>query len=152
MDRKYRQRGYMDGDRDDDRSRGKTAPRKQLTKEERIQQRSLRHAMDREAREVMRCHVCGRSVFDLGTIGRETACPHCNAALHCCRTCVHFDSAARWQCRVPIQQAVPDKNKANECSEYSPRLVLDATGRRSSGPAGGRAGDARSQFEDLFKS
>ena len=70
MERKYRQSGYMDSERSDDRSRSNPAPRKQLTKEERIQKRSLRHAMDREANEVLRCHVCGRGVFDLGTIGK----------------------------------------------------------------------------------
>jgi hypothetical protein len=153
MDRKYRQSGYMDHGRDDDRPRSRTQQRKPLTREERIQKKSLRHAIDREAREVLRCHVCGRSIFDFGSMGQTASCPHCDAALHCCRTCKSFDSSARWQCRATIEQAVADKNKANDCSSYAPRLVLDSTGRRSVKPAGnGRGGDARSQFEDLFKS
>jgi hypothetical protein len=142
----------MDDRRDDDRPRSQSPRRNQLTQEERIQKRSLRHAIDREAKEVLRCHVCGRSVFDLGTITRTTACPHCSAALHCCRTCTHFDSGARWQCRAEIEQPVSDKSKANQCKLYSPRLVLDVTGRRSTGSGGGKGGDARSRFEDLFKS
>jgi len=149
MSRKYRHQGYRDSEREE-RSRDKPPPRKELTKEERIQRRSMRHAIDREANEVVRCPNCGRNAQSLGAITPQTACPHCNAPMHCCRTCRQFDSAARWQCRAEIVAPVGDKTKANDCAEYSPRLVLDVTGRRTgSGP--GSSGDARSQFESLFK-
>jgi hypothetical protein len=148
MSRKYRQQGYQDSDRDDRRRREKPPQRNNLTKEERIQRRSLRHAIDRDANAVVRCHNCGRNAQELGTITRETGCPHCNAPLHCCRTCENFDSAARWQCRAEITEAVSNKNDANDCAEYRPRLVLDVTGRRS---ASGKSGDPRSQFDSLFK-
>ncbi|NIV50115.1 MAG: hypothetical protein GWN46_26660, partial [Gammaproteobacteria bacterium] len=51
MSRKYRQPGYQDSDRDQDRGGGgrSDAPRRELTREERIQKKSLRHAIDREA-------------------------------------------------------------------------------------------------------
>jgi hypothetical protein len=152
MNRKYRQRGYQEGDRDDDRSKRSAPQRKQLSPEERLHRKGMRHAIDRDAREVLRCHVCGRGISEFGTIGVTSACPHCEAALHCCRTCAHFDSAARWQCRAEIDEPVSDKNKANRCSAYAPRLVLDSTGRRTSAPSGAKGGgDPRSQFEDLFK-
>ena len=156
MERKYRQRGYMDDDRPEERSRPKSPPTQQLTPEERIQRKSLRHAIDREAREVLRCQVCGKGISDFGTISESSACPHCGAALHCCRTCTSFDSAARWQCRAEIPEPIPDKNKANGCEHYAPRLVLDSTGRRSAGGSDGGGGrpsssDPRSQFENLFK-
>jgi hypothetical protein len=151
MDRKYRQRGYMDGDGQDERSRSNAPARKPLTAEERIQRKSLRHAIDREAREVLRCHACGKGISDFGTIGVSSVCPFCDAALHCCRNCSNFDSAARWECRAEIPQPVGDKNKANDCAAYAPRLVLDATGRRSAPAGGGKSGDPRSQFESLFK-
>lgn len=147
MSRKYRHRGYRDSERED-RGRPKGQPRKDLTSEERIQRRSLRHAIDREAREVVRCHNCGRSVESSGAITADTGCPHCNAPLHCCRTCRNFDTAARHQCTVEISEPVGDKNKANGCPEYRPRLVLDSTGRRS---GSGKSGDPRSQFDNLFK-
>ena len=150
MNRKYRHQGYRDSDREERTRDKKAPPRKELTKEERIQRRSMRHAIDREAKEVVRCPNCGRNAQSLGAITEETACPHCNAPMHCCRTCRQFDSAARWQCRAEITAAVGDKNKANDCAQYSPLLVLDVTGRRTgSGP--GSSGDARSQFESLFK-
>ena len=146
MSPKYRHRGYRDSEREE-RDRPK-APVNNLTPEERIQRRSLRHAIDREANEILRCHNCGRTLQNLGTITEKTACPHCNAALHCCRTCRHFDTAARHQCRAEIVEPVGDKNKANRCPEYQARLVLDVTGRRSGTP---KSNDPRSAFENLFK-
>jgi len=148
---KYRQPGYQDSDRDKSKRDGRPPPaRDNLTREERIQRRSLRHATAQEANEVIRCHHCGRSVQNFGTIGPESTCTHCNARLHCCRTCRQFDSAARWQCRAEITQAIGDKNKANDCGLYAPRIVLDATGRRS-GNAATPSGDPKEQFESLFK-
>jgi hypothetical protein len=151
MSRKYRQPGYQDSDRDDHRGEGRPAPARELTEEERIQRRSLRHATAREANEVIRCHQCGRNVQNFGTIAPDTTCPHCAAPLHCCRSCRHFDSGARWQCRAPIAQAVPDKSKANACGHYAPRIVLDTTGRRSAPDAPAASSDPKGQFESLFK-
>ena len=144
---KYRQHGYQDSDWEG-RERPRSAPRTELTSEERIQKRSLRHAIDRAAKEVLRCHNCGRNVQDFGVIASESACPHCAAPLHCCRTCVHFDTSSRWQCRTTIKARVVAKSKSNSCTEYRARLVLDVTGRRS--PVS-RSNDPKSQFEDLFK-
>jgi hypothetical protein len=149
---KYRQRGYRESERRDERDqRPPPQQRQQLTEEERIQRRSMRKATSREANEVVRCHVCGRNVDDGGTIGLESRCPHCSAPLHCCRACAHFDTAARWQCRTEIKAAVPDKTKPNTCRLFRPRLVLDFTGRRGSGQRGAAASDPRAQFESLFK-
>lgn len=144
---KYRHSGYQDSDRDDREREKKPPARDRLTTEERIQQRSLRKATNREAHEVVRCGTCGRNVEDIGAIVTASTCPHCRAALHCCRACNHFDSSARWQCRAKITEAVMDKGKANRCGQFQPRLVLDATGRRSTP----KSNDPRAQFEDLFK-
>jgi hypothetical protein len=151
VSRKYRQQGYQDSDRDREQERPRQDPRRDLTREERIQKRSLRHAIDREANEVVRCHVCGRNVDAFGTIELDTSCPHCSAPLHCCRTCQHFDSGARHQCRADIEKPIGDKTKANRCGQYAARLVLDVTGRRSRSGGGRGSGDPRSQFENLFK-
>jgi hypothetical protein len=150
MSRKYRHQGYQDAEREQRPAGPNQPPDRGLTREERIQRRSLRHAMDREAREVIRCHVCGRSNQQVHVIDADTACPYCRAALHCCRTCRDFDSAARWQCHAEIAAAVSDKTKANTCGQYSPLLVLDSTGKRSGNTA--RAdGGPREAFENLFK-
>ena len=149
MTRKYRQQGYQSLG-DDSRRENRPAARQELTTEEKIQRRSLRHATAREANEVIRCHHCGCNVQNFGTIDPRTACPHCNARLHCCRTCLHFDSGARWQCRAEIPLAIADKSSANECDVYGPRIVLDTTGRRSGG-AMPSSDDPKAQFDNLFK-
>jgi hypothetical protein len=149
MSRKYRHQGYMDSGRDDDRGRPAAPQRRDLTTEERIHRRGLRHAVDRDAKAIIRCHSCGRSLQNLAVIEPDTNCPHCKSPLHCCRTCREFDSGARWQCRAAIQKPVANKGEHNDCPQYAPRLVLDSTGKRSSSPDG--SGDAREQFDNLFK-
>ena len=149
MSRKYRHQGYMDSERKNRESGPDQPSSRDLTTEERIQRRSMRHAIDREAREVIRCHVCGRGTQGFDIIAPDTACPSCRAPLHCCRTCRQFDSAARRQCRAEITEAVGDKSKANGCAQYAALLVLDSTGRRSNTPNG--SGGPREQFENLFK-
>jgi hypothetical protein len=149
MDRKYGHKGYQDSsreDRDRDRKRPPVTP---LTPEERAQQRSLRHAVQREANEVLRCPNCGKNVAASGAIAQDTRCPHCAAPLHACRACRHFDSSARWECRAPITVHVPDKASANTCASFAARLVLDATGKRTG--TSGSSNDPKSQFENLFK-
>ena len=154
MNRKYNHRGYQDVDRDREQDRGKPRTPRQdnLTKEERIQQRSVRrHSIDRDANAVLRCHHCGRNVQSENGITKDANCPHCASPLHCCRTCTHFDSSARWQCRAEIEKSVGDKNKANDCGLYAARMVLDVTGRRTAKKVSGGSNDPKSAFENLFK-
>lgn len=157
MSQKYRHRGYRDSERED-RADSRPPVRRTLTTEERLHRKGLRHALDREANLVVRCHQCGTGTQNYGTIGFDTTCTRCQSPLHSCRTCKHFDVSARWQCRASIEKAIGDKISANRCSEYAPRLVLDATGRRTQpgpGPANGTpkrgGGGAREAFENLFK-
>lgn len=155
MAMKYRQHGYKDSEHEDDRDKPRQPRRDNLTQEEKYQRRSLRHATNREANEVVRCPTCGRGIDGSGAIMSDTTCPHCQAAIHCCRACRHFDSGTRFQCRAEITERVDDKNRANQCSHYEPRLVLDSTGRRAVTPTAGgsrpSSNDPKSQFENLFK-
>lgn len=152
MSRKYRQQGYMESDRRDDRGgeRRKPPPRKKpLTPEERAQRHGTRRATQREVNEVVRCPTCGSNVQAVGAIIPETICPKCKQPLHCCRACRNFDSAARWECRADIKERIGDKLKLNQCELYVPRLVLDATGKRVNAPA---PNDPKARFDSLFKS
>ena len=81
---------------------------------------------------------------------REAA-GHVEEVVRCCRTCKQFDTGSRFQCRASIETAIGDKNRANNCTHYSPRLVLDVTGRRNPKGRNGGGNDPRSQFESLFK-
>jgi hypothetical protein len=149
MSRKYRQQGYQDSDRQEDRDAPrKRAPRQDLTMEEKIQRRSIRKATERTANEVVRCHTCGRNVVDAGTIALGSICPHCLVSLHCCRACMHFDSSARRQCRADVREAISNKGEANTCTLFQPRLVLDFTGRRGTTS---KTNDPRAAFDNLFR-
>lgn len=148
MERKYGHKGYQESSRDD-RDRKRTPPPNPLTPEERAQQRSLRHAVAREAHEVLRCPNCGRNVVASGLVTVESRCPHCAASLHACRACRHFDTSARWECRAEVTSPIMEKSKANTCPLFEARLVLDATGKRTGGNGAGN--DPKSQFENLFK-
>ncbi len=53
------------------------------------------------------------------------------------------------ECNAQIEGPVEDKSQANDCGSYTPRLVLDSTGKRSD--ASRSSGGAREQFESLFK-
>lgn len=158
MSRKYKQQGYQDSDRRDDRGGSdRRPPRVELSAEERLHRKGMRHAIDREAREVVRCHTCGRSNPHTEVIEPDTTCLFCEAAIHCCRLCTHFDSSAPKQCREEIEEAIGDKTKANQCEKYVARMVLDSTGRRSEksspGGSGGSRGSGgpRDAFDSLFK-
>ena len=159
MSQKYSQPGYQDRDRKDrpkdndrdDRNQHGHQKRDDLSIGERHQLRGLRKATDRQAREVIRCHVCGVAVDADKPILPHTNCPKCSAALHCCRTCRHFDSDSRYQCRAEIPAALPDKLKANSCDQYEPRKLLDHTGRRVQPKRKGNPNDPKEKFKALFK-
>ncbi len=144
---KYRHHGYRDDDY-----------RKERTPREKYEKRGPREITTREATLVMRCWECGNQDSPDEGIEIDSHCSHCNADLHCCRNCLHFDPAARFECRQPVEKAFRDKTVRVECALFEPRPVLDATGRRAStglrprngdsAPVGGGAKDA---FDKLFK-
>jgi hypothetical protein len=144
MERKYRQRGYMDKEWEDGKKpRRKEPPRDRLPDAP----RGHRHAVSREAKTVLRCAACGHQTSPMMSIGRLERCSGCGAALHSCRNCAHFDTGARFQCRKPIPAPVTDKTAANDCKSFGPRQVLDSTGRR----ADTKPRDARAAFDALFR-
>lgn len=115
----------------------------------REQVRRLKRGMERSANEVVRCQNCGhQQPANAAFIGPLSECERCETKLHSCRHCKHFDSRARFQCRKPIKASVGDKWAANECAEFEPRLVLDATGKRLNGK---KKVEAKNAFDALFK-
>ena len=88
----------------------------------------------------------------------NTNCPKCNAALHCCKQCSHFEPSTRFQCLKPIPVRIVLKDKANECTLFSPRVTVARDGATAAPPppvqsveAPRNAQDARSAFDRLFK-
>jgi len=157
-DRKYRQNGYMDSDREskghrDDRPKPQ-GPRPPIDVTGPRLPRLVQHVA------ASRCFNCSTALpadFDFaGT------CPKCNAELHCCKQCSHFEPSTRFQCLKPIPVRIAMKDKANECSLFTPRVTVAREGTNNgppppsppttmNSPAPRNLEDARSAFDRLFK-
>lgn len=159
QDRKYRQSGYMDSDRErgerresGQKPRGPQGPR---TLQDPNGPRLPRLV---QAVAAARCFSCS-TVLPPG-IDFKGNCPKCNTELHCCKQCSHFEPSTRFQCVKPIPARIPYKDKANECELFTPKVTVmrDAAAPGTSGAASGaqsaavrNPNDARAAFDSLFK-
>jgi hypothetical protein len=145
-DRKYRQRGYHDDDRD------RPAPQKPARPAPEPGAPAGARRISGDApktinmpgyREVVRCAQCG----NVGTadVGHEARCPRCGTDLHACAQCASFDPGSRFECMQNIPARISPKNARNNCDLFSPRTTVE---RETTTP---RTDDARKAFDDLFK-
>lgn len=88
------------------------------------------------------CYGCGATLRIDGPIGRRTTCPECDADLHRCLNCKHWDESAAHECREPHAEHVVDKEGSNACDLF--QLGDGAPRRRRSSKA------ARDQLGALF--
>ena len=156
-DRKYRQPGYMDSDRDS-----------RPFREDRPKPSGPRPPIDITGPRLPRLvqHVAAARCFNCSTALPEGAdfngtCPKCNTELHCCKQCSHFEPSTRFQCLKPIPIRIPVKDKANDCTLFRPRVTVAREGTANSAsapppvnsgpPAPKNPEDARSAFDKLFK-
>lgn len=139
---KYRQRGYMDSDRESERSKQQSRP----------QPNPLSKNKDREGPrspkmmafgEASKCTACGAKTP--ASINVDSSCPKCNVDLHSCRQCTHFDPGARFECNKRVPARIVNKHARNECELFETRIVVER--ETSSGPPT----DARDAFAKLFK-
>jgi len=158
-DRKYRQHGYQDADREPSKS----------PKHDRGRQGGPKLPLDitgpRLPRLVQnvastRCYSCAVMLspdFDYNGV-----CPKCGVSLHCCKQCVNFDSSTRFQCLKPIPVRIAVKDQANNCELFRPRVTVARDGIAmapspkasvvtNASPAPRNADDARAAFNSLFK-
>jgi hypothetical protein len=158
-DRKYRQRGYQDDDRD----RQERGPKPQSAPPQRAPGRVLQDERGPKtpnlmaAHEVFRCARCG-NLLSL-SVGILDSCSKCGVDLHSCIQCVSFDTSARWECSQSdkIAARISPKDERNNCALMSPRTRVErqtstppaSSGRPSSGDA--TTSTARKAFDDLFK-
>ena len=80
-------------------------------------------------------------------VGRQEACPRCDADLHCCRNCRFRDPGAHNQCRETQAEWVKEKDRSNFCDYFEPVEVVGARRGRSANTAA----DVKKKFDDLFK-
>jgi phage FluMu protein Com len=140
-DRKYRQRGYMEDDRDRERGPKAPAPRDREPRgRPPVEPRKINMP---GYQEVVRCARCGQIVG--AAIGFDTKCPRCGSDLHTCAQCVHFDTSARFECQQPVPARVAPKDQKNGCTFFEPRVTVE---RVTTTPA---VSNARKAFDDLFK-
>ena len=147
-DRKYRQRGYDDSDRD-------RQPKPQAPKPAREPgaPAGARRISGQDGpkninmpgyREVFRCSQCGAVIAE--EVGLESRCPRCGTDLHACAQCTSFDPGSRFECMEPaITARITPKNARNDCPLYASRTTVE---RETTAP---RTDDARKAFDDLFK-
>jgi len=145
-DRKYRQRGYQDDNRDraparppeGEREKPPGAPRSRADRPE-----GPRTPNMPGFRSVVRCHRCGTLVNTVILV--NTACAKCGASLHCCAQCESFDPGARYECMQPITARVTPKDAFTTCQHFEARSTVE----RETGSV--KQTTARSAFDDLFK-
>ncbi|MCL4814079.1 MAG: hypothetical protein KJ061_16430 [Vicinamibacteraceae bacterium] len=144
-ERKYRQRGYQDDDRD-------RTPRAK-SPDARPQEREPRgrRAFVEPPRpnlpgfaEAVRCAACGHQ-FTGSLYAADAVCLRCGAALHSCAQCSFFDPGARFECMQPVTVRIMPKDAANQCRLFEPRVKVEreTTSRRPDSP--------HKAFDDLFK-
>jgi hypothetical protein len=158
-DRKYRQRGYMDTDREASGTYHSERPKPQGPK---LPLDVTGPKLPRLVQSVVasRCFNCAT------TLPQDTDfrgnCPKCHAALHCCKQCAHFEPSTRFQCRKPVPIRIAVKDQMNECELFSPRVTV---ARDALPPSAGvvrhdptkpvaaprTIDDARAAFDSLFK-
>jgi ribosome-binding protein aMBF1 (putative translation factor) len=109
------------------------------------------------------CWRCGADLKDVPLpLGRRSECPACQAELHVCRLCRHYDTAKAKHCREPMAEEVKDKTRANFCEWLQPRADAYTAAARRPGREGLEAlfdsapdaaalpVDARRALDDLF--
>ena len=138
-DRKYRQRGYMDSDRESQQSKPQSKPRDARDRDREGPRSPRMMAFG----ETVKCAACG--VKAPSNITFESSCTNCRFELHSCRQCNYFDPSARFECSKPITTKIVNKNARNPCELFAPRTVVERQ------TTSGAPNDARAAFNKLFK-
>jgi hypothetical protein len=141
-DRKYRQRGYQDsggGSKKKEFEKSSPAPKRENT----FGPRPINMP---GTRTVSRCAECGALLQNLtDPVGQ---CPKCGFDLHACKQCEHFDPSSRFECNQPIPARISPKDKRNDCTFFSIRVMVE---KETSSKGSQRPNDARAAFDNLFK-
>jgi hypothetical protein len=145
-DRKYRQRGYQDDDRDRPQAPKNSRPAPEPgapAGARRISRDGPKTINMPGYRQVVRCAQCGN--VGSADIGFDARCPRCGTDLHACAQCTSFDPGSRFECMETVPARISPKNARNSCDLFSPRTTVE---RETTTP---RTDDARKAFDDLFK-
>jgi hypothetical protein len=142
-DRKYRQRGYQDDERDrppkpSGQPKGEAGPRPRG--ERPVGPRTYNMP---GFRDIVRCNRCAGEIT--GAILFDSRCNKCGAELHSCAQCGSFSPGSRFECMQAVPARLSPKDARNNCTFFAPRTTVE----RETGSTAPRS--ARSAFDDLFK-
>lgn len=139
MSRKYRQRGYQEGE---------FQKEKRPQRQARTFREGPRSPVMPGFHQVLRCALCGATLPAGATeITVSSQCPKCNADLHSCKNCVFFDPTSRYECTQPIPERISRKDVRNSCEYFEARTAVE----KETTSAAQRPLDPRQAFERLFK-
>ena len=164
-DRKYRQHGYQDDDRDrrprsdgppggdrrPEREPGAPAGTRRMSSEGAKNPRMMGY------RQVAKCARCGAPVDPV--ILTLSKCEKCSTDLHACIQCVNFDPSARFECIEKLTARIAPKDVANGCDLFTARTSFEretssipapAAASSTSNGAPESASSAKKAFDDLF--
>ncbi len=148
IDRKYRQRGYMEGYREEKgekKQKGERPPPPTGPKWQKVQATGPRAPQMPGTKVVSRCSNCGVELtVALDHVGQ---CSKCGFELHSCKQCTHFDPASRFECTEAIPKRIPNKTAHNDCTFFELRVRVE----KDTSPGRARPTNARQAFENLFK-
>ena len=150
MERKYKQRGYMD-DNNNDSDRDRSQRPKQQQQQQQQNPSGIKHFGMRNggtARSGVRCARCGKTLPSIIEVTVDSSCQNCGSDLHTCTNCAFFKSSVRWECTKPIPARVERKDLRNECQLFSSSVFVERT---FESPAQAAPEDARKAFDALFK-
>jgi hypothetical protein len=145
-ERKYRQRGYQDEARE-------PRERKPEQKKEyapRGQPPLAPKTFNMPGfREVVKCARCGHELTAALAWAETGQCARCQADLHSCAQCAHFDTGAPFECQKPIPVRVSPKDARNTCTYFEPRTTVERETKSATSQSG--PSSAKKAFDDLFK-
>lgn len=154
MERKYRQRGYQDSGKPE-------REKKERSPESRPRQEQIGPRTPRMVGNVTRARCANCGAVLVAGFDAKGQCPRCQSELHCCKQCLHFDTAARFECTQPVAERIMRKDARNECTFFAFRVTIEkdtAPSAPVSSPSAPtapatsfRSGNARKAFDDLFK-
>lgn len=66
------------------------------------------------------CWKCGANLpsYDRNKVPFRAVCDKCDADLHVCKNCVHWNPSKPNQCEVPGTDFVSDRERSNMCEEF----------------------------------
>ena len=162
-DRKYRQHGYQDDDRDRRPRRSDSPPGGDRRPERepgapagtrRMSSEGAKNPRMMGYRQVGKCARCGTPVD--GEILPLSKCENCGEALHACVQCVHMDPSARFECSETVPARVCPRTPPIPASSTprgragSARRAPRPRRRRRRATSPESASGAKKAFDDLF--